>query len=91
MSVEELRSRIAALVAERTGEPVEVREVAPLAGGACQDLVRVELSVGGVARRLVLRSDAKSSLPDSLARRDEFRVIEAAVAAGVPTPAVRWP
>jgi hypothetical protein len=35
-AVDELRSRIAALVGERTGEPVEVTAVAPLAGGACQ-------------------------------------------------------
>jgi aminoglycoside phosphotransferase (APT) family kinase protein len=91
MAVDELRSRIAALVGERTGEPVEVTAVAPLAGGACQDLFRVELASGGVARKLVLRSDAVSSLPESLRRRDEYQVIRAAVSAGVPTPAVLWP
>lgn len=91
MPLEELRSRIAALVGERTGQPVEVTGLQPLAGGACQDLFRVDLSLGGAARRLVLRSDARSSLPGSLARRDEYPVIRAAVDAGVPTPAVSWP
>ena len=37
---------------------------------------------------MVLRSDARSSLPGSLGRREEFAVISAAVAAGVKTPAV---
>jgi len=91
MSPDQLRSRIAALVGEQTGEQVEVRELAVLAGGACQELYRVELVVGGEPRRSVLRSDAASSLPGSLARREEYQVIRAAVAAGVPTPAVYWP
>lgn len=86
----ELAQRIERLVSERTCQTVEVHAVEPLIGGACQDNFRVELSVGGARRTLALRSDAASSLPGSLARRAEFPIIEAAVAAGVATPAVHW-
>jgi aminoglycoside phosphotransferase (APT) family kinase protein len=67
---------------------VQVLQVAPLAGGACQDMYRVELATAGGPLRLVLRSDARLPLPASLGRREEFAVVEAARAAGVPTPAV---
>jgi aminoglycoside phosphotransferase (APT) family kinase protein len=88
--VTELAQRIERLVAERTSESVDIHLVEPLIGGACQDNFRVELSIGGARRTLALRSDAASSLPGSLARRAEFPIIEAAVAAGVKTPAVHW-
>jgi aminoglycoside phosphotransferase (APT) family kinase protein len=61
----------------------------PLVGGACQEMFRVEVEAPDGSRRpMVLRSDAASSLPGSLPRRIEYRVIRAAVAAGVTTPAV---
>ncbi len=65
---------------------VENVTVAPLHGGACQELYKVEARVGGNARRYVLRSDAKSSLPGSLGRRAEYAVIQKAESAGVRTP-----
>lgn len=98
-----LADRIQALIAERTGrsrESLRVVDVQPLSGGACQDNLRVEVEFAAVAgagadsdvgrRVLALRSDAQSSLPGSLARRDEFPIIRAACARGVRTPAVHW-
>jgi aminoglycoside phosphotransferase (APT) family kinase protein len=67
-----------------------LNEVKPLHGGACQENFRVELTVDGAPLRLALRSDAPTSLPGSIKRKAEFAVIEAAVKAGVKTPAVRW-
>lgn len=64
----------------------EVAAIRPLAGGACQDNFRVDLSDG---RTFALRSDARSALPGSLSRAAEAVAIDLAVAAGVPTPAVR--
>ena len=85
--IEELTARLGALA----GAEVEVERAVPLAGGACQDNFRVELTVdGGPKTRMVLRSDAPSALPRSLSRRGEYGVIDAAVAVGVETPAVRW-
>jgi aminoglycoside phosphotransferase (APT) family kinase protein len=89
--LEELSQRIAAHLERGTGGPVTVQDVRPLPGGACQDNFRVEATIGGAARVLALRSDARESLPGSLDRGAEAEVINAAVAAGVPTPAARWP
>lgn len=76
-------------LAEGTGAPVAVTGVRPLAGGACQDNYRVDLRVGDRSVRYALRSDARASLPGSIDRATERHVIDRAVAAGVPTPAVR--
>ncbi|MCC6332462.1 MAG: phosphotransferase family protein [Myxococcales bacterium] len=80
---------------ERIRAALEVRgaqlvEVKALHGGACQENFRVDATLGGLPTRLALRSDAPTSLPGSIRRKDEFAVIEAAVRAGVRTPAARW-
>jgi aminoglycoside phosphotransferase (APT) family kinase protein len=64
--------------------------VTPLHGGACQENYRVELLIGDTPTTLALRSDAKTSLAESIPRRVEYAVIDAAVAAGVKTPRARW-
>lgn len=87
---EALRGRIEAHLRAASGEAVSVAKVSPLAGGAVQELLRVEGDLPGGARVLVLRADAPRSLPGSLDRRAELAVIEAAVAAGVRTPRARW-
>lgn len=68
------------------GIGAELADVRPLFGGACQDNFAVRTADG---RRFALRSDARQSLPGSLGRALEAQVIRAAVAGGVPTPAVR--
>lgn len=90
MDTAELLERIRAHVG--TQEPsAQVKSIKPMFGGACQDNVRVDLTLPGGVRRMVLRADAPTSLPGSLNRDQEFQVIQAAVAHGVPTPAARWP
>jgi aminoglycoside phosphotransferase (APT) family kinase protein len=94
MEREELRGKIAAHVARQTGGTVEVRALEPLAGGACQDNWRVELTLAGGElpgdRKLVMRSDSKTSLAGSIDRAAELKVVQAAVRAGVRTPEARW-
>ena len=91
---DDLKPRIEAFVGEQTGAAVVVRGIQSLAGGACQDNLRVDLEVTEGPEqgdlRLVLRSDAAALLAGTLDRRQEFPVIQSAVAAGVFTPAVRW-
>lgn len=91
MKTEALAGRIAARLTEATGQPVAVTALTPLSGGACQENFRVELDLAGERRVTCLRSDARTALPASVGRAVEYAVIEAAVAAGVPTPAARWP
>lgn len=82
-----MEERIRAAVASHGATLVGVK---PLHGGACQENFKVELSVDGRPLTLALRSDAKTSLPNSIPRLAEFAVIEAAVAHGVKTPAAKW-
>jgi aminoglycoside phosphotransferase (APT) family kinase protein len=89
----DLQGTIERFLSAETAAPVRVREVSPLGGGACQDNYRVEAVFEGGPlagdRRLVLRSDARRSLPGSIDRRVELAVITAAVQAGVKTPPAR--
>ncbi len=89
-----LARKVERWIVEETAAEVTVRDLRPLPGGACQDNYRVDLALAGGAmsgeRRMVLRSDARRSLPASINRREEFEVIRAALAAGVKTPAVHW-
>jgi len=87
----ELAERVAAHL-RQAGSHATVEGIELLAGGACQENWRVRLrGADGGERRAVLRADAKGSLPGSLDRAGEARVIDAAVAAGVRTPPARWP
>ncbi len=87
---EPLLARVEAHLAAAHGGNLRVTAIEPLAGGACQDNFRIDAMIGDAQRRFVLRSDAESSLPGSIGRREEQRVIERAVAAGVKTPPARW-
>lgn len=88
--LEELSQRVAAHLRRETGEPVEIQDLRPLPGGACQENFRVDATFGDTSRRFVLRSDAVESLPGSIDRQAEAAVVAAACAAGVPTPEARW-
>lgn len=93
LSAEELgalRGRVETALSAELGAPIVVRSLAPLAGGACQDLFDVTLEARGESLRRVLRSDARSALPGSLDRKTEFAVLSLAVARGVPSPPVAW-
>lgn len=90
-TLEALQRRIEAHIEAATGAPAAVTRLVPLAGGACQDNFRVDVTLTDGQHRLALRSDAKKALPGSIDRATERAVIEAAVAAGVQTPAARWP
>ena len=86
----DLTEAVTSALAPQVDGALEVLEVRALAGGACQDLFRVGLRINGAERAMVIRSDARSSLPGSIGRTEEFPVIRAAVEAGVRTPAVSW-
>jgi len=86
-----LAEQLVAWIVRATGEPgARVTGLRPLAGGASReswafDLVRAD----GRTQRLVLRRDpAGRTLQGS--RREEFLILRAAGAAGVPVPAVHW-
>ena len=82
----DLRQRIEDHLHAHCDEARAVAEVRPLSGGACQENLAVALADG---TRLVVRSDARSALPGSIGRPEEFAVIAAARDAGAPTPRAR--
>jgi aminoglycoside phosphotransferase (APT) family kinase protein len=69
---------------------VEITRIELLAGGAIQENwgIDVQFDGGGLAgpQRLVLRCDARTGVPSSLGRVEEFAVLCAAHAAGVTVP-----
>ncbi len=73
---------------------VELREAAPLSGGAIQEnwLLRVAFENGPHEgeRELVLRTDAASGVAVSHSRPEEFALLKAAAEAGVTVPAPLW-
>ncbi len=83
-------ARTEAIAAAVTARGATFVSSKPLYGGACQENFRVDLAVDGKPLTLALRSDAVKGLPGSLKRSEEFEVVQAAVAAGVKTPAARW-
>jgi aminoglycoside phosphotransferase (APT) family kinase protein len=90
-TLEDLRARLAAFLAEQTGADVTIGAAAPLAGGASRETWRIDAEVGGERRALVLRMDQASSMnPDALGRAAEFALLERAAAAGVLAPRPRW-
>ena len=86
-----LRARALAYLQGALGPDTQLTRLEPLGGGACQEIWRVEVRLAdGAERALVIRGDPAVALPGSLGRREEHEVINAAVAAGAPTPAARW-
>jgi aminoglycoside phosphotransferase (APT) family kinase protein len=94
-TITDWRPRLEAFLAEKTGAPVRLGAVRRLTGGASRDTWAVDAEVGsGPAaspERLVLRRDMGGTISDeALSREQEFRVLQAAHAAGVLVPAPRW-
>ncbi|HEX7407862.1 MAG TPA: phosphotransferase family protein [Candidatus Binatia bacterium] len=90
----EMERRLAAFIARQLGvETVTVSNLRRLPGGASREIWSLDLSYVRDGERaflpLVLRRDPPSH-PAQSARRDEFLLLQAAHAEGVPVPKVYW-
>jgi aminoglycoside phosphotransferase (APT) family kinase protein len=87
----DLAERLADDVARRLGGgPVAIRNLRRLAGGASREIWAFDVaSRDGAVRRLVLRRDPPGHQVQS-SRRDEFALLRASTAAGLPVPRVHW-
>lgn len=90
MTADELRQRLERFIARQAGvETVRVTQLRRLPGGASREIWSLDAEVGGATLPLVLRRDPGSTTMQT-ARREEFRVQQAAHAAGVPVPVPYW-
>jgi aminoglycoside phosphotransferase (APT) family kinase protein len=78
------------LAAELGADRAEIREIAPLSGGAIQENWRLHCVFAGGReageRRYVLRKDARSTIAASRSRLQEFALVRAAHDSGVTVP-----
>ncbi len=87
----ELSERLASYLTHVTGGPVTIAGLRQLPGGASRETWAFEASLAGEAapRQLVLRRDPGPTSVDS-DRAQEFQILRAARACGVPVPEVYW-
>lgn len=80
-------TRLGAWIAGQLGVPdLTVEESRPLGGGSIQENRLIRCRIGEGTRDFVLRRDAAATIASSRSRREEFRLLEAAWAAGVRVP-----
>jgi aminoglycoside phosphotransferase (APT) family kinase protein len=94
MELQEMEERLAAFIARQVGvEAVSIADLRRLPGGASREIWSLDLSyeVNGarVCMPLVLRRDPPSAAVHAQ-RPNEFVLLRAAAAAGVPVPQVHW-
>jgi aminoglycoside phosphotransferase (APT) family kinase protein len=88
-TINDLRQRLEDFLAEQTGRPTKVTQANQLAGGASRASWAIDAEPGPL--HLVLRIDIGGEIQqEALSRAEEFRVLAAAVRAGVRAPQPRW-
>jgi aminoglycoside phosphotransferase (APT) family kinase protein len=80
-----LADQLSAYLSRTTGEPVEVRNLARISGGASRETYRYDAVMGGGTRGYILRRDPPGSLIDT-DRRVEFLAIRSFEAKDVSAP-----
>jgi aminoglycoside phosphotransferase (APT) family kinase protein len=86
-SPEELTARLEAFLRRATeNEAVRVENLRRLTGGASRETWSLDATIGGSLLPLILQRDAHKSMPKQNTRLLEYRLLEAARAAGVPAP-----
>jgi aminoglycoside phosphotransferase (APT) family kinase protein len=93
MEPQEMERRVGAFIARQLGVPsVGISELHRLPGGASRETWSLDVHYEMEGRRqslaLVLRRDSVGAV--ATRGRDEFLLLQAAAAAGVPVPRVRW-
>jgi aminoglycoside phosphotransferase (APT) family kinase protein len=87
--VSDFQAQVTAALRALLGQEVEVRECRRLTAGASLETYKVDLLVGGVARRYALRrrnEHAAAALAQALDLRTEADLLRLAVGAGIPGP-----
>jgi aminoglycoside phosphotransferase (APT) family kinase protein len=84
-------AKIAAFIRSRTGaRTVQVDGLERLSGGAIQENFGFTATIDGMAHDLVLRTEARSKVPESHSMAEQFALMRAAHASGVPVAEPLW-
>jgi aminoglycoside phosphotransferase (APT) family kinase protein len=84
-------AEIAAFIRARTGvRTVQVDGLERLIGGAIQENFGFTATIDGTAHDLVLRTEARSKVPESHSIAEQFALMQAARTAGVPVAEPLW-
>jgi aminoglycoside phosphotransferase (APT) family kinase protein len=86
MTPEELSARLAAFLSRALGRAVRIENLQLLTGGASRQTWAFDATIDGKTLALILRSDPRHS--QVVTGAVEFRLLEAAAAAGAPVPKV---
>jgi aminoglycoside phosphotransferase (APT) family kinase protein len=90
VDADELRQRLERFIARQAGvAAVHVEQLRKLPGGASREIWSFDALLGGERLGLILRRDPGNSTMQTQ-RREEYRVQQAAYAAGVPVPRPYW-
>jgi len=85
-----IRDSLQTYLSDRSGAPVTITALEPLAGGAVQENWRLDITVDGGdwpgAHDLVLKKDAPRAIATSRGRAEEYRLLKWAEKAGVVVP-----
>ena len=87
LDAEDVRRDIEVRMGEALGAPVTIERWSRLSGGAIQQNLLLDVARGDARERYVLRTDARSSVPVSRTRGEEYALLCAAAASGVRVPA----
>lgn len=88
----ELQARLTLYLSEQLHQPIEIRNLTPLAGGASRDSWAFSVIFGdGTHTKFVLRRDLPTTMNEqALSRAQEFALMRAAYQQGVKVAPVRW-
>jgi aminoglycoside phosphotransferase (APT) family kinase protein len=94
-TLNDLRARLEAFLAEKVQSPVRITAARQLTGGASRESWAIDMEVDGGAeagrQALVVRRDMGGTIQDeALERAQEFRLLEVAHRHGVRVPRPRW-
>lgn len=83
-------TRLAPWLSAAAGKPVALLNAEKLSGGGIQENWGLDLEIDGAPQAVVLRTTAPGDVSESHDRLGEFRLLEAAFAAGVTVPEPLW-
>lgn len=86
-----LLAKLQDYLSQQLGNPVQIMNAHPLAGGASRDTWFISILVNDEEQKIIMRRDLPTQMfEDALTRKQEFHMMDAAYQEGVKVAKVRW-